>query len=82
MSERIDRCVIQLKKYDFDAVHISAPCNNLSDIFSGNSAGLTPQQIKSATRPKEIMIAAVHLNSDPTVREKLKNLARYQNDDT
>lgn len=27
------------------------------------------------------MIAAIDLNSDPTVTEKLKNIARYQSDD-
>jgi len=42
--------------------------------------GLTPQLIKAATRPKEIMIAAIYLNSDPVLRVKLKYIARYHSD--
>ena len=49
----------------------------MADILSRNPAGLTPQKIKTATRPKEIMISAIDVNPDPTLKEKLKNTARY-----
>jgi hypothetical protein len=72
---------MQLQEYDLDVVYISGYSNWLADILSRNRVGLTQQQIKAATRPKEIMIAATDLNLDPTVKEKLKNVARYQRED-
>ena len=53
----------------------------MADILSRNPAGLTPKQIKAATRPKGVMISAIDVNSDPTVKEKLKNTARYHSND-
>jgi hypothetical protein len=80
-SDRIARWVMQLQEYDLEVVHISGSSNFLADILSRNPVGLTQQQIKSATRPKEITIAAIDLNLDPTMKETLKNLARYQKED-
>ena len=68
-SDRISRWVMQLQEYDLDVVYISGSSNLLADILSRNRVGLTQQQIKAATRPKEIMIAATDLNLDPTVKE-------------
>jgi hypothetical protein len=47
---------------------------NLADSLSRNPVGLTPQHIKTATRHKEIMIAAIDMNSDSTVVKKEKKV--------
>jgi hypothetical protein len=36
--------------------------------------------MKASTRPNKIVIAVIDLNSDTTVTEKLKNIAKFHND--
>jgi hypothetical protein len=49
--------------------HISGTQNYLADIISRNPAGLTPEQIKQLTRPRDIMVATIKLDIDPQVKK-------------
>jgi hypothetical protein len=80
-SNRIARWILQLQEYDIQISHISSTQNYLADIISHNPAGLTPEQIKQLTRPRDIMVATIKLNIDPQVKEELKELAAYQDKD-
>ena len=71
-SKRIARRVLQLQEHDIDIRHTSDTQNYLADTISRNPAGLTPEQIKQLTRPKDIMAATIKLNTDPQVTKELK----------
>jgi hypothetical protein len=54
----------------------------LADIISCNPAGLTPEQIKQLTIPRDVMVATIKLYIDPQVKEELKELAAFQDKDS
>jgi hypothetical protein len=80
-SNRIARWILQLQEYDIQISHISSTQNHLADIISRNPAGLTPEQIKQLTRPRNTVVATIKLNIDPQVKKELKELAAYQDKD-
>jgi hypothetical protein len=80
-SNRIAKWVLQLQEYDIEISHISGTQNYLADIISRNPAGLTPEQIKQLTRPKNIMVATIKVNIDPHIKKELKELAAFQDKD-
>ena len=55
--------------------------NYLADIISRNPVGLTPEQIKQLTRPRDITVATIKLNTDSQVKKELKELAAFQDKD-
>jgi hypothetical protein len=77
-SNRIARWVLQLQEYDIEISHISGTQNYLADIISRNPAGLTPEQIKQLTRPRDVMVATIKLNVNSQVKKELKELAAFQ----
>jgi len=80
-SNTIARWVLQLQEHDIEISHINSTQNYLADIISCNPAGLTPEQIKQFTRPTDIMVATIKLNTDPQVKKELKELAAFQDKD-
>ena len=80
-SNRIARWVLQLQEYDIEICHISGSQNYLADTLSRNPAGLTPEQIKELTRPRDIMVRKINLEIDPQVKKDLKDLAAHQDKD-
>ena len=81
-SNRIARWVLQLKEYDIEISHISGTQNYLADIISRNPAGLTPEQTKQLTRPRDIIVATIKFNIDSQVKKELKELATFQDKDS
>ena len=79
--KRIARWVLQLQEYDIEISHISGTQNYLADIISRNPAGLTPEQTKQLTRPRDIIVATIKFNIDSQVKKELKELATFQDKD-
>ena len=65
---------------DTEISHIRGTQNNLADIISRNPAGLTPEQIKQLTRPRDIMVATIQLYLDPQLKKGLKESAAFQDE--
>jgi transposase InsO family protein len=80
-SNRIARWVLMLQEYDLQIQHISGASNYIADIISRNPAGLSEQDIKDLSRPREIMVTAIDLNIDKAIGKKLKDLATFQRRD-
>jgi len=80
--KRIARWVLQLQEYDIEISHISGTQNYLADIISRNPAGLTPEQTKQLTRPRDIIVATIKFNIDSQVKKELKELATFQDKDS
>jgi hypothetical protein len=64
-----------------EIIHISGTQNYLADIISRNPAGLTSEQIKQLTRPRDIMVTTIKLNIDPQVKKERKELTAFQDKD-
>jgi hypothetical protein len=80
-SNRMARWIMALQGYDIEIAHISGTENYFADSLSRNPAGLTPEQISSLTKPRELLIAALKLNGDGGVTRELKLLAQHQASD-
>ena len=80
-SKIIARWVLQLQEYDIDIRHTSDTQNYLADTISRNPAGLTPEQIKQLTRPRDVMVETVKFNIDPQVKKEIEELAAFQDND-
>jgi hypothetical protein len=80
-SSRVARWMVQIQEYDIDIVHVAGHKNHFADALSRNPAGLTPEQINSLRRPREIMIATINLGLDPSVKRDIKNLPFLQDGD-
>jgi hypothetical protein len=70
-----------LQEYDLQIQHNSRVSNYLADIISRNPAGLSEQDIKDLSKPREIMVTAIDLNIDKAIGKKLKDLATFQRRD-
>jgi hypothetical protein len=80
-SNRIARWVLQIQDYDIEIKHISGSKNFLADTISRNPGGLSKNEIKALTKPREMKIMAINLGVDQSVAHKLKDLAAFQDND-
>jgi hypothetical protein len=80
-SNRMARWIMELQDYDLEIIHISGTANYLADALSRNSAGLSAEQISSLTKPRELLVAALHLNINEAVKRELKKLSHHQDAD-
>jgi hypothetical protein len=80
-SNRVSRWILELQEYELEICHIKGSQNHFADILSRNPAGLTKEQIKEITRPKELMVAPINLNLDQSIKRELKNIEEYQTRD-
>jgi hypothetical protein len=80
-SNRVARWVMQLQEYELDISHIRGAENHLADVLSRNPSGLSPQQINDLTKPRELLVAALNLDIDDSVKRQLKDLLRHQTQD-
>jgi hypothetical protein len=81
-SNRIALWVMQLQEHDLEIAHIAVGKNHFADALSRNPTGLTREQITTLTRPRELLVAAVNLNIDTSLKRDLRNLAILQTQDT
>jgi hypothetical protein len=70
--------VIQVQEYDLHIRHIKDTSNFLADTISCNPAGLSEREIKELSMPRGMMVAAIDLGVDPTVRRNLRDLAIHK----
>jgi hypothetical protein len=73
-SNRIARWDMQLEGYDIQISHINGTRNYLADVISRNPAGLTPEQIKQLTRPRDLIVGRIELMHALAISEKLRKI--------
>jgi hypothetical protein len=77
-SNRVARWVIELQQYDLKICHITGSRNFLADVLSRNPAGLTKNELRDLRQPASLIVHAIHLDIDPSVKRELKDLATHQ----
>jgi hypothetical protein len=77
-SNRVARWVIELQQYDLKIIHIAGSRNYLADVLSRNPAGLTKDELRDLRQPASLIVHAIHLNIDPSVKREIKDLATHQ----
>jgi hypothetical protein len=50
----------------------------LAELMSSNPVSLTGEQIANMSRPREVMVTKIDLDSDPGVKKDLKNVSAHQ----
>jgi hypothetical protein len=69
---------MQMQEYDLNIRHINGTSNFLADTISRNPAVLSDIEIKGLSQPWGIMVAALNLGIDSSVRRNLRGLAAFQ----
>jgi hypothetical protein len=77
-SNRVARWVIELQQYDLKICHITGSRNFLVDGLNRNPAGLRKDELLDLRQPAILMVHAIHINIDPSVKRELKDLATHQ----
>ena len=75
------RWILNIQEYDFEIKHIKGIQNHLADILSRNPTGLTDEEIRTLTRPDQILVHTVQIYTDKTLRKELRDLAALQDTD-
>jgi hypothetical protein len=77
-SKRVARWVMQMQEHNLHVKHISGANNCFADTLSRHPGGLNECEIRELSKSKGVMVAAVNLDIDPSVKRYLKDLSNYQ----
>jgi hypothetical protein len=80
-SNPIARSVLQIQDYDLEIQHIPGGQNSFADILSRNPAGLSPNQITTLTKSRELLPANINLNIDLSIKKTQRDLGNLQTQD-
>jgi hypothetical protein len=80
-SNRVARWLLEVEQWELEIRHIKGVDNTLADVLSCNPPHYNTPNSTNLRRHNQIMVHAIELNIDNSVKRELKNLAVLQNTD-
>jgi hypothetical protein len=77
-SNRVARWVIELQQYGLKVCHTAGSRNFLADVLSRNPDGVTTDELRDMRQADNLIVHAIHLDIDPSIKRELKDLANHQ----